>query len=580
MKKLFTIILLTVTLNFLQAQAYIQTPMPAQSGTNTPNVRGYFFTAQSCFTITGVEVPTDASSGSQSIAILRMPVTPPVFSTTTNVFDILYFTQNNATPGIIGGLNILVNQGDIIGVLGYRGTINSYGNLTGFTTIEGISTPIARMGMQFPLTTTPPQQIWSEPSSMNISRVWLYYDSTMLYTLNYSNIGADYTFSDGTDTMYTSLYTVWDYGDGSPLDTNYNPTHTYVSSGIFNVCAYINTTCGIDTVCTSVNVCLGSPTAAFSDNTAAGTLTTTFTDLSTNASGWYWDFGDGNTSTSQNPVHNYASVGWYTITLIASNPCSPNDTIIDSILVCTPPVVGFTYTVAPDSVDFTNLTVYGSTSSWDFGDGNTSTSTNPTYAYAANGTYNACLISTNICGADTICMAITACPNNPTPGFSYTNAVFDANFTNTTTFSTSVLWNFGDGNTSTTASPTHTYAVAGNYWVCLTAYDECGDSATFCDSVSIAGNVGMEEFNEQPALNTYPNPTTGQANIILNCPKKTEGKLYITDMTGKIVTMIYSGVFQQGSSQYSLHANTWPRGVYLLVWETDQWKSSKKIVVN
>ena len=46
----------------------------------------------------------------------------------------------------------------------------------------------------------------------------------------------------------------------------------------------------------------------------------TFTDLSTNnPTSWYWDFGDGNTSTDQNPVHQYDDYGYYTVTLMAAN---------------------------------------------------------------------------------------------------------------------------------------------------------------------------------------------------------------------------------------------------------------------
>jgi hypothetical protein len=156
------------------AQTQIQAPMPAQTTTFSSNIRGYWFVAQSCFTITGAEVPTN-NAGNQSIAIVRFQTTPPTFSATTNVFTTLLLVQNGPTTGIIP-CNIQVEQGDIIGVLGCRGTTTSYGNGSTGTIIEGIPTPTTRLGMQFPLTTTAPTQLWTEPASTNIGRVFLYYD--------------------------------------------------------------------------------------------------------------------------------------------------------------------------------------------------------------------------------------------------------------------------------------------------------------------------------------------------------------------------------------------------------------------
>jgi hypothetical protein len=150
--------------------------MPPQTGTNSPNVRGYFFTAPVNFTITSLFVPTDASAGNQSIAVVRFNgnTPPPVFSTTTNAFATLFVTQNNVTPGNIA-VSIPIGAGEVIGIIGYRGTTNSYGNGSSGITIAGNPVSTTRMGMQFPLTTTLPQDLWQEPSSTNISRVLFEY---------------------------------------------------------------------------------------------------------------------------------------------------------------------------------------------------------------------------------------------------------------------------------------------------------------------------------------------------------------------------------------------------------------------
>lgn len=576
MKKNLFVFFIALSVHLINAQVQILAPMPGQTGTFTGNVRGYWFSSPTCFTITGLEVPTTASSGNQSIAVVRFQANPPTYSVTTDVFDVLYLTQDNPSPGIIP-VNILINAGDIIGILGSRAGVCSYSNTGNVTIVDGFNINLSRLGMQFPLASTPPQQLWTEAAS-NISRVNFYYDSLMVYNLSYSNVGANYTFSDATDTLYTSLYSVWDYGDGSPLDTNYNPTHTYTTNGIFNVCSYVNTSCGIDTICTSVNVCIFPAESGFTSSVAG--LDVTFTDTSNYSSAWLWDFGDGGTSTLQNPTHTYSGNGWYNIAQIVSNPCGPNDTIMDSVLICIPVTANYGSSNAADSsVQFTDLSTTATSWAWDFGDGGTSILQNPTHSYATNGTYTICLIASDVCSADTICTVITACPNNPSADFTGLSAVFNVSFTNNSASASSYLWNFGDGNTSTLANPSHTYAAAGSYNVCLTAYDDCGDSSVSCNMVNVLGNVGIEEIAEQHSLTAYPNPTQGVSNLTIQSPENIEGKLYITDMTGKIVNMIYAGEFLKGEAKFTINTSNWNVGLYLLVWETENWKTSRKLVV-
>ena len=68
---------------------------------------------------------------------------------------------------------------------------------------------------------------------------------------------------------------------------------------------------------TTTKVLIDPPSPDFTDNSPVYEgLTMTFTDASTGATSWYWDFGDGNTSTEQNPTHTYAEPGTYTVTLL------------------------------------------------------------------------------------------------------------------------------------------------------------------------------------------------------------------------------------------------------------------------
>jgi subtilisin-like proprotein convertase family protein len=150
-------------------------PLAAQTGTFTGSARGYYFTAPANFTMTAIRVPTDASAGNQHIAVVRFTgaTPPPAFPTTTNAFTTLFLTQNNTTAGNIP-VNIAINAGDVIGIMGTRGAdVNSYAINPNSTTIGTFTVPLTRMGMQFPLATTAPQQLWTEAAS--ISRIFFDY---------------------------------------------------------------------------------------------------------------------------------------------------------------------------------------------------------------------------------------------------------------------------------------------------------------------------------------------------------------------------------------------------------------------
>ena len=134
-------------------------------------------------------------------------------------------------------------------------------------------------------------------------------------------------------------------------------------------------------------------------------LEVTFTNYSKDASSYAWDFGDNTgTSTEANPVYTYTTGGTYTVVLTVSNASGSSDhskevTVVDTSL----PVAGFSFTANPDNtleVTFTNNSVNAASYSWNFGDdAGSSTEANPTYTYAAGGTYSVVLTVTNANGA-------------------------------------------------------------------------------------------------------------------------------------------------------------------------------------
>lgn len=146
-------------------------PLPNQTSTFSGNVRGYWFQAPADFYITGATVPTSASTGTSNIAIVRFNSgAPPVYAGTTNDFTLLELWQNSTEDTLT--TCIAVSAGDYIGVLGNRANLNSYAGGSYATTVNGNPITLERLGMQFNLSSTAPQDLWQEPGG-SISRVTL-----------------------------------------------------------------------------------------------------------------------------------------------------------------------------------------------------------------------------------------------------------------------------------------------------------------------------------------------------------------------------------------------------------------------
>ncbi|MEI7491409.1 MAG: PKD domain-containing protein, partial [Bacteroidota bacterium] len=214
-----------------------------------------------------------------------------------------------------------------------------------------------------------------------------------------------------------------------------------------------------------------------------------FTDLSTNTpTSWSWTFGDGGTSTTKNPSHTYNTAGTYTVALTATNAAGSNTKTRTNYITVNvlAPVADFSGTPTTinvgQSVSFTDLSTNTPTSwSWTFGDGGTSTTKNPSHTYTTGGSYTVALTASNAGGGNTKTRTnyITVNVLAPVADFSGTPTTINVGqsvaFTDLSTNTpTSWSWNFGDGGTSTTKNPSHTYSTAGSYTVALTASNAGG----------------------------------------------------------------------------------------------------------
>ncbi len=120
----------------------------------------------------------------------------------------------------------------------------------------------------------------------------------------------------------------WNFGDGSPVSTSQNPTHTYQKAGNFTAVLRVSNDAGQSTKKLLIQVVMPLPVADFSASTRSGKLplTVRFTDRSTSEpTSWRWDFGDGGSSREQNPSHTYNRRGAFTVRLTVSNARGSDD---------------------------------------------------------------------------------------------------------------------------------------------------------------------------------------------------------------------------------------------------------------
>lgn len=310
-------------------------------------------------------------------------------------------------------------------------------------------------------------------------------------------------------------------------------SHTYSTSGIYTPYLVVTDSLGcVDTA--FAHLALTNVIAGFTSSTinACENGPVTFTDTSNFAATWSWSFGDGGTSTLQNPAHIYASNGNYTVSLtVTFNGCSNTVTKTSYIHVSTP--INFTFgasdttnCTAPFSVNFTNNAAGASSYNWNFGDSVTSAISNPSHTYTTPGSYTVSLTVGNSFG----CLNTKTIPayiviGGISAGFTVDSthgcSPFTVIFTNTSTSNvpiTNYQWTFGDGGTSTQANPTYTYQTTGNYTprLIITNADGCKD--TISPDVIKVGSTLNPEFTAAPLIQcvdqvvSFTNLTQGTTN--------------------------------------------------------------------
>lgn len=331
-----------------------------------------------------------------------------------------------------------------------------------------------------------------------------------------------YVFT-ATNTGTPPLTYIWDFGDGiTNMETSGIVTYMFPMPGTYNVCLTVSDANGcVSNSCQTVTF-IGNPnggcTAGFTQqangNDSLGwVFIGNFDGQVNNQATYTWDFGDGSTGTGgPTTQHYYNTPGIYNVCVTATyNGCTATscNTVYagGSQGVCTAHFSTFPANVI-NGFYFESVNTLPSFSHfWDLGDGTTSTDSAVYHQYNLPGVSSVTIchiISNNSGCADTVCVTVTLDPDTTSPcqanfvsgpSNPNNNGDLSIDFADLSTVSgiiTNWQWTFGDGTSSTQQNPSHDYATAGLYSVCLTVWNNNGCQSTYCDSVNVGNfiNVG------------------------------------------------------------------------------------------
>ncbi len=386
--------------------------------------------------------------------------------------------------------------------------------------------------------------------------------------------------SSSTDTAagVNSLTYAWDFGDGATANVKSPAAHLYTWGADFTVTLTVtNPISGLQDVYTRVITVHIKPQASYSIGSpvyapnAYAQPSISFTNNSSVADthgslSYSWDFGDGNTSTSTSPSHRFKGSGIYSVTLIATNSNGGlQDVNVQSVTVSIKPNAQFSLnstnnpTIAfSNSSSSTDTAVAASALNylWDFGDGSTSALINPpAHLYASGGDKSISLTVTNpISGLQDVFSANVTIQIAPQANFTIGSPVVSPDdygqpvytFTNTTTANDlaanlTYTWDFGDGGTSTTASPSHKFTNSGVYTIKLIATNQNGGLTNESDQSVTVVYKAKASFSSSLNYNgdNYSNPLVEFTNTTT-----------ISDATN---TLTYAWDFGDGNSSIAVN---------------------------
>ncbi|MEM7030746.1 MAG: PKD domain-containing protein, partial [Chloroflexota bacterium] len=334
----------------------------------------------------------------------------------------------------------------------------------------------------------------------------------------------------GTNVSYS-----WDFGDGSANKNGADVDHRYDAVGVYTATVTASNGAGSQTKTTLVTIVDQPPQALFvssaPDNVSQITTFDASASKGTNLI-FSWDFGNGSQGSGETTSHDYTVEGLYTVTLTATNS-SGSDVATAQVEIQEDKRVPVADFISSSPTELGTATTFNNNSDdgadipanisylWQFGDGNTSTTVNPTHTYAQIGDYEVQLTISNSLGNSTTTKTISII-DVPIDGLSFSQSSptilgNSTSFNAATTAGSNITysWDFGDNTTPQTGdNVSHTYAAVGTYIVTVTAANGTS-SKSVTDTVTILDVPisGLTASNDGPHFIDDP-LTTLTADVV------------------------------------------------------------------
>lgn len=387
---------------------------------------------------------------------------------------------------------------------------------------------------------------------------------------------------DNKSTIKSGLFgSNWDFNDGT-VSTEDDVKHQFTSYGAKNVVLVVTSEFGCKDQKTMAVTVKQSPMVDFTNDPACSLTPTDFTNTTPVVSGtianFMWDFGDGGTSTAENPSHNWTALGPKNVvfTVKLDNGCQSSTSRMMTVGVQPKANFDAQNVCAGDPVVFENNTTWAQgdiSYEWNFGDNTTSTNSDPQKSYnvTATTTYNVTLKASITGGCSdqvtkqvTVNEAPTTCDfvANPDYAFGYYGVKLEpVNGSGSVGAQTGVVytWVFDGGGTETGPSANYNYQNDGTYKVTMRAKVtatgcECSSSKTVTMNRS-----GVEEL-EATGITVFPNPNSGVFNVALTENFGDNVTIELTSMSGQVIRTINS----TNTGLISVNAGDVADGMYLV----------------
>jgi PKD repeat protein len=441
----------------------------------------------------------------------------------------------------------------------------------------------------------------------------------------------DYSYRFSNYSSGNAIAWHWDFGDGTG-STEFEPVHDFLEAGVYEVCLTITTSDSCSSqYCITLDVgavpeCMAmfsyfSPVNCIGDSDKClGSTIIQFMDYSYgNISEWHWDFGDGTTSNEQNPMHEFPGLNEYMVCLTINSADSCTNTYCLWVDLRQPDCHAyFDYcnyssllnrdilppdTIPSDStlsgnyslVGFRNLSEGQADSFWwDFGDGSFSREENPVHVYTSPGSYTVCLqINLDSGCNDEYCATVNVGAMECSVDFTYKiDYLFCGDLRPVYMFipaldgpTSSIYWDFGDGNYSYDEVAAHVYEQSGVYNVCIEVFYANNCYVALCKNIEVSEDEQDSVWyykcdpnaipttkteNELSVKEAYPNPVSNMLNLVLNSPSTSEIRISLVNILGQ-ARMLSSSYYTivEGENHLELDLSGIEAGTYIYLIYSD-----------